>query len=429
MSHPSLSRLQDTVARDLARPADWAAKCVPPAWYGGTLSDAVGGAPTLADLPTPCMTLDEGRLRDNIEGFQAWCDQQGVSAAPHGKTTMAPALWLAQLKAGAWAITVANEAQLRVAVGAGVPRIMLANLLLRAQGLRWLAGELERDPDLEVYAWVDSVEAVALMSAALDGAPGSRSLPVLVEVGRAGGRTGARSREEALVVARAVAAADRLALAEVAGYEGILAHDVDEAGRAIVESFLQDMVEVLGECRPLLQVDEPILTAGGSLWFDRVAAVFGPLMAEGVRVVVRSGAVVVHDDGVYRRDAPAARHVGPSLHAAMHVWARVISRPEPGLALLDAGKRDVPYDIDLPEVQAVRRSEGLTPLAGHVITGTNDQHAYVACPPDSPLRVGDVVRLGLSHPCTAFDKWALIPVLTSADDPDAVVVDVVRTYF
>jgi D-serine deaminase-like pyridoxal phosphate-dependent protein len=45
--------------------------------------------------------------------------------------------------------------------------------------------------------------------------------------------------------------------------------------------------------------------------------------------------------------------------------------------------------------------------------------------------VGHVVRLGLSHPCTAFDKWREIPVIDAAAGPDAdpVVVDLVRTYF
>jgi D-serine deaminase-like pyridoxal phosphate-dependent protein len=36
-----------------------------------------------------------------------------------------------------------------------------------------------------------------------------------------------------------------------------------------------------------------------------------------------------------------------------------------------------------------------------------------------------VVTFGLSHPCTAFDKWSLLPVL---DDEDRVI-DAVRTYF
>jgi D-serine deaminase-like pyridoxal phosphate-dependent protein len=56
----------------------------------------------------------------------------------------------------------------------------------------------------------------------------------------------------------------------------------------------------------------------------------------------------------------------------------------------------------------------------------NDQHTFVR---GADLNVGDVVRLGLSHPCTAFDKWRLIPVVSDVDEPDPVVVDLIHTYF
>jgi D-serine deaminase-like pyridoxal phosphate-dependent protein len=100
----------------------------------------------------------------------------------------------------------------------------------------------------------------------------------------------------------------------------------------------------------------------------------------------------------------------------MHGWARVISRPEPALALLDGGKRDFPYDEGLPEPQSVPGR----------ITALNDQHTFLR---DADVAVGDVVRLGLSHPCTAFDKWTLIPVLDDADADRPSVVGLVRTFF
>ena len=103
----------------------------------------------------------------------------------------------------------------------------------------------------------------------------------------------------------------------------------------------------------------------------------------------------------------------------MHAWARVVSRPEPGLALLDAGKRDFPFDEGLPEPQLAADALGAParPLAGQ-ITAVNDQHAFLRCRPDTAAAVGHVVRLGLSHPCTAFDKWRVIPWSTGRDDPD-----------
>ncbi|MDX6230957.1 MAG: hypothetical protein QOI76_4347, partial [Frankiales bacterium] len=98
----------------------------------------------------------------------------------------------------------------------------------------------------------------------------------------------------------------------------------------------------------------------------------------------------------------------------LHAWGRVLSRPEPRLAILDLGKRDVPYDLDLPVP---------LDLPGARTVSVNDQHLFLELAGDD-LEVGDVVRLGLSHPCTAFDKWQLIPMVRHG-----VVVELVRTYF
>ena len=62
---------------------------------------------------------------------------------------------------------------------------------------------------------------------------------------------------------------------------------------------------------------------------------------------------------------------------------------------------------------------------GHSITRLNDQHAFLRCPAGSPLAVGDLVGLGISHPCTTFDKWSLISVVNDTYD----VVGAIRTFF
>jgi D-serine deaminase-like pyridoxal phosphate-dependent protein len=134
--------------------------------------------------------------------------------------------------------------------------------------------------------------------------------------------------------------------------------------------------------------------------------VLAPL-ADEADVVLRSGAFQIHDDGFYSRMSPFGALTGTApLRSAMHVWARVVSQPEDRLALLDAGRRDVPFDIDLPVPQTVDGE----------ITALNDQHAFLHLADGASAAVGDVVRLGLSHPCTAFDKWRVVVLI---DDPDA----------
>jgi len=426
--------LEATVEAERKQPLDWQDKAVIPEWYGRTAAEVAADGVPLDRLSTPLLTLDRSAKDRNVSVMAEWCARQGVSLAPHGKTTMSPSLWRDQLEAGAWAITVANEPQVRVARGAGVRRVLLANLFLRPDGLRWLAGELQTDPSFEFLCWVDSTEAVAIMDSALRSSGLDRPVPVLVEIGHDQARTGARTLDTALAVADAVIAAPTLALAGVSGYEGVVTHDVDTRAVEQIDAFLTRMTELHERLLGRYEVPEPVLSAGGSAFFDRVASVFtGSNEGRQTRLVVRSGAYVVHDDGFYRRATPQRRDAGPVFTPALHVWSRVLSMPEPGLAYLDSGKRDFPFDDGLPEVQLLRRSGPDGPvvmeLTGHEITGSNDQHAHVRVPEGSPLQVGDVVRLGISHPCTAFDKWSLIPVIDDASADEPVVVDFIRTHF
>jgi D-serine deaminase-like pyridoxal phosphate-dependent protein len=411
-------------------------KALPAAADGLSVDEFLATRPRLSAFSTPVLTLDDAAIDQNLAAMAAWCTAHGVELAPHGKTTMSPTLWERQLRAGATAITLATFSQLRVAVRFGIQRIQLANALVDPGALRWLVQAMAEQPDLHVLVWADSTGTVDAMVAALADLRVPRPIPVLVELGATGGRTGARSVTDAMAVAERIASSEALRLAGVAGYEGALAHDASAPSLARVRGYLQEMARLhrsIDAKGLYADADDVVVTAGGSAYFDVVAEVLAPLTGPRVRVVVRAGAYVIHDDGFYTGVTPFARasdSPGQRLRSAMHAWARVVSRPEADLALLDAGKRDVPFDEGLPVPQLVAAQLGAParPLTDARITAVNDQHAFLALPPGTDLKVGDVVRLGLSHPCTAFDKWRWIPLLDgNGDDPH--VVDVIRTYF
>ncbi|MFI6673804.1 amino acid deaminase [Kribbella sp. NPDC050470] len=415
----------------------WQDKALPPAFWGRTVAEVLAGKPRLSQLPTPLMTLSAPGLRHNVDTLARWCAHHGVELAPHGKTTMAPALWAMQLEAGSWAITLANGFQLGVARAYGVSRVLIANAIISPLQLRWIADELAADPTFEVLVWADSVRTVEIMEAARAAhvGPDARPLDVLVEVGGLDGRTGARDAETAVAVGEAIANASTLRLAGVAGYEGAIGHGVEEADLETVRAYLRELAGIHTRLKGLYDADVvPVVSAGGSQYFDDVATVLAPLGEDGARVVLRSGAYITHDDGMYRRMSPlgeAPRTDGDRLVSAMHGWVRITSQPEPGLAIFDAGRRDLPFDQDLPEPQLIRpRAEGEPVLkaAGMIVAKLNDQHGYLRFDGD-PVLIGDELRVGLSHPCTAFDKWGLIPVVDDPDAADPVVVDLVRTFF
>jgi len=97
-------------------------------------------------------------------------------------------------------------------------------------------------------------------------------------------------------------------------------------------------------------------------------------------------------------------------------------------AILTVGRRDISFDVHLPTPQLwARPGQGKPqPLPeGHMVTGLNDQHCHLAVPASSPLAVGDLVSLGISHPCTTFDKWQVLCLV----DDDYTVVDAIKTFF
>lgn len=414
----------------------------------------------------PLLTLDDAALEHNLSTMAQICRTAGVQHAPHVKTTMSPQLYARQVAHGAWGATVANPAQLRTVVDWGARRVFLANELVDpretaalrrlldagtgdgsgADGLTPAARETEQRP-LEVWLYVDSAVGVQRLEEAFaDAAPQVRArLGVLVEVGVAGGRTGVRGPAQALAVARAVDAAG-LRLVGVAGYEGSAAGGTSPDDLARVAAFCRSLRYVAGMLvsEGLLGRDGApvVVSAGGSSFLDVVVAelpgdLTGPDgAAVPVDVVVRSGAYVTHDHGFCERMDPWRRIPGASpMQAAAVVWAQVLSTPEPGLVILGAGRRDLAYDLDLPVALSVRRADARgalappVPLDDATVTALNDQHLFLTVEPAAgsacALAPGDVVGLGISHPCTLFDKWRVAAVV----DADDHVVELVTTDF
>ncbi|MGW6908336.1 amino acid deaminase [Streptomyces sp. NPDC054940] len=423
MSNEALARLAE-------ERVDHRFKGLPPDADGLTVAELAAERRNLftGGFATPVLALSAERLEHNLDLMETYAARHGLAFAPHGKTSMAPQLFQRQIEHGAWGITLAVPHQVRVARAYGTRRIFLANELVDAAALRWIAGELAADPDFRLVCYVDSVRGVQQMDEALRGAGATRPLDVVVELAAGeGARTGVRTEAECAAVADAVAAVPTLRLVGVAGYEG----EVPQADPERVHAWLRRLVALAAEfdkAGRFAGLDEIVVSAGGSAWFDAVADVFAeiPELSLPVLKLLRSGAYVSHDDGHYRKLTPFNRVPEEgALEPAFRLWAQVVSRPSPDQAFLNAGKRDAAYDLDLPFAQVVRRDGAERPATGISVTGLSDQHAWLRTTGEADLEVGDWVGVGLSHPCTSFDKWQLIPVA----EADGTVVDYIRTFF
>jgi D-serine dehydratase len=384
------------------------------------------------DLLLPLMLLKRSAVTHNIATMAEYCRHHGVELAPHAKTSMAPALLREQQAAGAWGFTIANTSQAIVLRTLGFNRLLLASQMVEPRAIEWAAEQLE-DPEFDLLVLVDSIDAVRIMDTTLRAIGGRRPLRLLVEFGQWGGRTGCRSPEQVEAVIAAIQATSTLELAGVEGFEGLIAAESPEQVSIAVSEFLvtvRGLVERLAASGAFDRLDSVIVSAGGSAYFDLVVEHLTNFdIGRPVRTILRSGCYVTHDHEMYELTSPlAARGDGSArLEPAFEVWSAVWSRPEPTLAVLGMGKRDVPSDYALPHPLRVVSRDGSERdvAATYRVTALNDQHAYVQIPADDPIRPGDRVVFGISHPCAAFDRWRLIPMI----DDDYNVIDAIETYF
>ncbi|WP_426106567.1 amino acid deaminase [Massilia sp. TSP1-1-2] len=380
-----------------------------------------------ADTSFPVAVLKTSALRHNLDWMREFCARYGVMLAPHGKTTMCPQLFGAQLANGAWGMTLATTTQVLLAHRFGVRRVLLANQLVARADIDSVLRLLREDPDFECFALADSPAGVQRLAAAVAAHPLPRPLSLLVEMGIAGKRAGCRSMDDAMAVARAIAAAPGLQLAGIEGYEGLLVSRERRADVLAVDAFVAQLVALLREAdnERLFGGDAIVLSAGGSAYFDLVARGFAGVQGASLPVtpILRSGCYLTSDHGSYQRllaELGEREALADGLQGALEVWSMVQSRPEPTLAILTMGKRDASYDVELPiGLVSHRPGPGLPQAlpAGCAIVKMNDQHAYLQLSAGhaicDTLAVGDLVGCGISHPCTTFDKW---PLLLAVDD-------------
>lgn len=405
------------------------------------------------DLPFPVATLRRTALQGNSAWFQQLMGARDGYLAPHGKTSMSPELFALQASGGCWALTLATFHQVRVARAAGWRRILLANEAVGKQELAYYVEQLNADPAFDFYLYVDSVEGVKRLRAAAQQHGAQRPLQVLLEVGYLHGRCGVRNLDDALRVCSEIRqTAGTLRLVGVAGFEGLNQYGGPADRETNARAFLRHMSSIVHEVdqRRHFDAEHVILSAGGSAFYDLVLEEFSAqALSRPARIVVRSGCYLTHDNLLYRslqgeveqrlglqaaddgadvRIGTDAHRLGRKLQPALEVWGQVISAPDAETVVLCAGRRDYGQDAGNPIPLRWHRANagrwGQLPPRAH-ISMVSDQHTNITLQLGHGVEVGDLVSLGVSHPCTTFDKWQVLYVI----DDEARVLDAVRTWF
>ncbi|MCD5981663.1 amino acid deaminase [Pseudomonas sp. CDFA 610] len=388
------------------------------------------GDSLVSDVSLPALVIHQQALDHNIRWMQTFVTNSGAELAPHGKTSMVPALFRRQIEEGAWGMTLATAVQTQAAYAHGVRRILMANQLVGQPNMALIA-ELLADSTFEFHCMVDHPDNVAALGTFF--AERGLRLNVMIEYGVPGGRCGCRTEAQVLELADAVLAQPSLALTGIEGYEGVIHGDHAISGiKAFAASLVRLAVEL--QDKGAFALDRPIVTASGSAWYDLIAEAFdAQAVRERFLSVLRPGSYVVHDHGIYK-DAQCCvldrrAELSEALRPALEVWAHVQSMPEPGFAVIAMGKRDVAYDAGLPNPLRRYRAHVMPASGDDVsnckVTAVMDQHAFMTVAPGCELKVGDIIAFGTSHPCLTFDKWRSGCLV----DDDLRVIEPFRTYF
>ena len=376
------------------------------------------------DLPLPLAVLKREALEHNLAWMQARVREWGVDLAPHGKTTMSPQLFQRQLDAGAWGMTFATVTQLAVGVAAGARRTLIANQVVSDEDLGGIQQLLRTHEGLRIVFLLDSVAQLDLIEAWSHAHQEHLPFELMIEIGVDGGRTGCRTHEQATALAERCKASPAVKLVGIECYEGQGATGETGPDTAYTDTIMGRVEAVARHCEThgLFETDEVLVSAGGSAIYDLVAARLKPALGMPVRGLLRSGCYVTHDHGTYQRfqvaiDQRLGCDCSDSLRPAMEVWATVQSCPEPRLAIVAMGKRDVSFDLSMPTpiARALLGAQATSTVpASWRISALNDQHGYLRwTAADDALApvVGERIGFGISHPCTTFDKWHWMPIV------------------
>ena len=386
--------------------------------YGKTLEAFLATKPNLftSNFQFPIMVINERSLKNNIDRMASYCKSVGAELAPHVKTTMSPQIAQMQTDAGATALTIANFWQASIFISFGFKRLIIANEVLDPSAITEIS-RLNKGKEVQIIFYVDSLAGLEIVK---QHTPDGGEQNLFIEIGTDEGRGGVRDLDEVATIAKAIAADSRLKLRGVTGFEGAVPDAArSKKGEKKISKFCQKIVAAADRAYPYKSDAVFIISAGGSAYFEIVADELNKFAKEKI-LLLRSGGYVTHDSKYYEEIYPF-RDSQQTFKAAIEVWAQIISSPEPNFGVLNLGKRDIGNDLHNP-IPFAKYASGLTTFSGQ-IEKLNDQHGYLRSKQE--FAVSQLIGLGISHPCTTFDKWRLIPLVNDNYD----VVDCLYTFF
>jgi D-serine deaminase-like pyridoxal phosphate-dependent protein len=305
------------------------------------------------EIDTPALCLDLDAMQRNMASMMAMCGDAGVAWRPHTKSHKSPQIAHQLIEVGAIGITCAKLGEAEIMAAGGIRDILIANMIVgKAKLDRLFALRQVADPAV----CVDHADQIAAFVDRFR--DGELPLRILIEVDIGLNRVGSQPGEATLLLARQIADSPGIELAGIMGYEGHLLTiaDLDEKAERIAAT-----LSLLVEQKALLEgqgIPCPIVSCGGTGSF--AFAIKQP----GITEVQAGGGILM--DAFYRRNCRIELW-----DYALTVETTVVSRPAADRAIIDAGRKtmdanhQIPIVLERPgvEVDSLSAEHGILRLA------------------------------------------------------------------
>jgi D-serine deaminase-like pyridoxal phosphate-dependent protein len=341
----------------------------------------------VGELDTPMPVIDLDVMEANIRRLADYARSHGIALWPHSKTHKIPAIAELQLAAGAGGITVAKPGEAEVMAAHGIGPILIHYPSYGAEKWERIASVIERGTQVTVA--IDSFEVAEPLAAVL-AARGLRA-DVLIELDVGQHRTGAASPEQATAVATRVDELEGLAIVGISCFPGHVRGEQEKLLPllAAVEETLSETVERF---------------SAAGLRHDRVSGGGTPA----AHLTHLTATVTELRAGTYVFLDRSEVAYGPRTLAdcALRVHTTVVSAPEAGRAVIDAGSKT------LSDAQVLGPGGGFGAVPDRpevTIRALNEEHGYVDLAAGAAgLRVGDRLAVVPNHVCACVNLHDVI---------------------
>jgi len=332
-----------------------------------------------AALATPSILVDRARLEANIRGLQSVCTAAGIELRPHIKTHKMVEVARRQLAAGAAGLTCAKLGEAEAMLAAGPQSLFVAHSIVDPLQAPRISALADKIPDLRLAVTSEGQAEALVRVAALTGRKISVMLGVDTGLGREGVRDPAAAQRTAAVLARS----------RHVELRGFYTHEGNLYGVAPAEQAqrVEDTIRRICAIRDLIDPSLPVWPGCSVSARLTVATGAGRVQA------VRPGAYVFGDLALTRGSGT----MQPA-DVALHVLATVVDKPEPGLALIDAGSKTFSSDRTPDSVFALA-----TDGRDIAVARVNEEHGYLRGQDVDALTIGERLLFTPAHVCTVVN--------------------------